>query len=92
MPQTFEDVVELLIPELRKRGIFWTDYAVPGGTYRENLMAVPGQREPMPEHPAGKMIWRPDSVKVEFATNGRNGVHEESRSNEAIDPSSMQLC
>lgn len=59
MPQTFEDVVELLVPELQKRGLFWEDYRVPGGTYRENLSELPGQKEPLPTHPAGKLIWRP---------------------------------
>lgn len=92
MPQTFEDVVELLIPELRKRGIFWEDYAVPGGTYRENLMSMPGQKEPLPEHPAGKMIWRPSGKKVGCTTNVRNEVQEDSHSDDAIDPLSMQLC
>ena len=59
MPQTFEDVVELLVPELHKRGLFWEEYTVPGGTYRENLNETPGQTEPLPTHPAGKLIWRP---------------------------------
>lgn len=86
MPQTFEDVVELLIPELRRRGIFWEDYAVPGGTYRENLMEMPGQKEPLPSHPAGKMIWRPNSKKVGFAADEKAEVED------AIDPLSMQLC
>ncbi|KAB5582998.1 dibenzothiophene desulfurization enzyme A, partial [Coniochaeta sp. 2T2.1] len=26
-PQSFKDIIELLIPELRKRGMFWDDYA-----------------------------------------------------------------
>lgn len=30
-PGTFVDVIELLLPELRRRGLFWEDYAVPGG-------------------------------------------------------------
>lgn len=57
-PGTFVDVVELLIPELRKRGIFWDDYAVPGGTFRENLYRVKGQTGPLPEHVASKYRWR----------------------------------
>lgn len=32
-----DGVIELLLPWLRARGLFWDDYAVPGGTYRENL-------------------------------------------------------
>lgn len=80
MPQTFEDVVELLVPELRRRGIFWEDYAVTGGTYRENLTANPGQKEPPSGHPAGKVIWRPESKKVGFALDDQeDSSHEVSR-------------
>ena len=31
-PSSYEDVCNLLVPELQKRGIFQTEYAVPGGT------------------------------------------------------------
>lgn len=94
MPQTFEDVIELLIPELQKRGLFWKDFLVPGGTYRENLFELPDQHEPLPDHPAAKMIWRPESDKL--ATSGNvpaNGLpnahtrHEE----DMLDPQAMQL-
>jgi hypothetical protein len=37
-PGSFEDVVELLVPELQRRGMMWLDYDVPGGTFRENLL------------------------------------------------------
>jgi hypothetical protein len=37
-PGSYEDVVDLLVPELQKRGIMWNDYAVPGGTFRDNLL------------------------------------------------------
>ena len=69
MPQTFTDVIELLLPELRKRGLFWDDYAVPGGTYRENLLKQPGQSEPLSSHPAEKYIWRAQQSQV----NGDSG-------------------
>ncbi|KJX98946.1 hypothetical protein TI39_contig381g00010 [Zymoseptoria brevis] len=104
MPQTFEDVVELLIPELQRRGIFWDDYTVPGGTYRENFLYSPGQNEPLPNHPAGKMIWRAvsKSKKVGFKLDGvsefegdekgRTEVKEESKTDDWIDPAAMQLC
>ena len=79
MPQTFTDVIELLIPELQRRGIFWTDFTVPGGTYRENLYEAPGQHEPFPDHPAAKMIWNPPppqpaSKSIGFAPNGYRGL------------------
>ena len=61
MPKTYEDVVEMLVPELQKRGIFWSDYKVPGGTYRENFNARPGQAHPLPTHPAAELIWEPPS-------------------------------
>jgi len=36
-PGSFNDVIELLLPELKRRGLFWDDYVVDRGTYRENL-------------------------------------------------------
>lgn len=56
-PQTFKDVAELLVPELRERGLFWEDYAVPGGTYRENFYEKEGQRYPPEGHTAAKYRW-----------------------------------
>lgn len=63
MPKTYEDVVNMLIPELQRRGIFWEDYCVPSGTYRENFYEKPGQTEPLPSHPAAKLIWRPSKAE-----------------------------
>ncbi|KAI1418192.1 Nitrilotriacetate monooxygenase component A/pristinamycin IIA synthase subunit A [Hypoxylon sp. FL1857] len=59
-PQSFKDISELLIPELRNRGLFWDDYAVPGGTYRENFYQKPGQTGPLDEHVASSYRWRAD--------------------------------
>lgn len=59
-------MIDLLIPELQKRGLFWNDYAVPGGTYRENLTGVKGQNEPDPKHPAHAYIWRAAEEKEEM--------------------------
>ncbi|KAJ5814600.1 hypothetical protein N7474_006377 [Penicillium riverlandense] len=56
-PGSFKDIIDLLIPELRRRGLFWDDYAVPKGTYRENLFAQPGQSGPRADHPASKYRW-----------------------------------
>ncbi|KIX95553.1 uncharacterized protein Z520_08673 [Fonsecaea multimorphosa CBS 102226] len=63
-PASFEDVVELLVPELRRRGLFWDDYAVPEGTYRENFYAQRGQKGPRDEHVASRYRWR-EGVKAE---------------------------
>ncbi|KAF2677868.1 dibenzothiophene desulfurization enzyme A [Lentithecium fluviatile CBS 122367] len=57
-PQSFKDVIELLLPELRSRGLFWDDYAVPGGTYRENFYKKKGQSGPLDEHVASSYRWK----------------------------------
>jgi hypothetical protein len=56
-PGSWEDVVELLVPELQKRGIYWTDYAVPGGTFRENMQGKPGHPLLPDDHPGAKLRW-----------------------------------
>lgn len=56
-PQSFNDIADLLVPELRARGLFWDDYAVPGGTYRENFYEISGQRYPPSDHVASKHHW-----------------------------------
>ena len=101
MPQTFEDVIELLIPELRRRGLFWDGYTVPGGTYRENLFEKQGQHEPFADHPAAKMIWRASSKHVDFALGANSSIHahangamdynEHLSEEDLIDPTAMQL-
>ncbi|KAF2652840.1 Nitrilotriacetate monooxygenase component A/pristinamycin IIA synthase subunit A [Lophiostoma macrostomum CBS 122681] len=57
-PQSFKDIIGLLLPELRSRGLFWDGYAVPGGTYRENFYGQRGQRGPLHEHVASTYRWR----------------------------------
>lgn len=57
-PQTFEDVADKLLPVLRDRGLFWDEYAVPEGTYRENLYAQQGRSVPPPDHPAAAYHWK----------------------------------
>ncbi|KAI1460808.1 Nitrilotriacetate monooxygenase component A/pristinamycin IIA synthase subunit A [Annulohypoxylon moriforme] len=57
-PQSFKDIAELLLPELRRRGLFWDDYAVPGGTYRENFYQKPGQTGPLDEHIVSSYRWK----------------------------------
>ncbi|KAH7171231.1 luciferase-like domain-containing protein [Dactylonectria macrodidyma] len=56
-PQSFKDIIELLLPELRARGLFWDDYAVPGGTYRENFYGAEGSKYPPEDHAAAKYRW-----------------------------------
>jgi len=61
-PDSINDLVELLIPELQRRGIFWTDYPAPGGTLRENMQNKPGQPLAGDDHPAAKLRW--DKIKA----------------------------
>lgn len=64
-PQSYTDVVELLVPELQKRGIFWEDYAVPGGTMRENFYARPGQWQLPNDHPSAHFRWNAAKPEVD---------------------------
>ena len=54
-PGSFEDVVELLVPELQRRGVYWLHY--PGETFRENLQDKPGSPFTGPDHPSAKFKW-----------------------------------
>ena len=60
MPETFEEVIESLLPVLRERGLFWDGYAVDGGTYRENIYGQKGASKPPADHPAAKYQWKAD--------------------------------
>jgi hypothetical protein len=42
----------------------WRDYAVPGGTFRENLRREPGVKRPPTTHPAAK--FRYDVLKEKY--------------------------
>jgi hypothetical protein len=57
LPQSWDDIVELLVPELQKRGVYWDDYAVPGGTLRENLNSKSGHQYLDEAHPGSKFKW-----------------------------------
>lgn len=67
-PGSWEDVVELLIPELQRRGIYWEDYAVPGGTFRENMQVKPGQCLLPDDHPGAKLRWNAKKFEEETVT------------------------
>ena len=89
-PGTFVDVIELLLPELRKRGLFWHDYAIPGGTYRENLREEKGQSSPVASHPASRYAWEPTDMRegAQFL-NGASSYQNDLKPE--LDPMSMQL-
>lgn len=57
------DVIELLLPELRKRGLFHSEYAVDGGTYRENIYETRGQKVPRKDHAAYRYQWQAGVAK-----------------------------
>lgn len=54
-PETFADIVDLIVPELQKRGRYKRDYAP--GTLREKLFG-PGQARMTDRHPAAEFRWR----------------------------------
>jgi len=56
-PESYEDLVELLVPVLQRRGIMWEDYDVPGGTYRENMLRTPGQSATPEGHASRKFTF-----------------------------------
>lgn len=77
-PGNFEDVINYLFPELRRRGVFWNDYNVPGGSARENYSADGKGSRVRDDHPASKYRWRagedvPEYAKVEAAAK-QNGT------------------
>ncbi len=50
-PESFEDFVDLVVPELTRRGVYKRDYRT--GVYREKLFG-PGRARLQPPHPAAK--------------------------------------
>ena len=69
-PSSWEDIVELLVPELQKRGLYWEDYPAPGGTLRENMGEKPGEPQLAADHPGFKFKWNVPKTDGEVATNG----------------------
>jgi hypothetical protein len=68
---TYEIAVGLLVAELQCRGLIWDDYAVPGGTSRENLYEIPRQTY-LPGHDSGSKIkWNSPAFVIN--RGGREG-------------------
>jgi hypothetical protein len=78
VPETFDDIIEFLIPELRKRGVFWDDYAVPGGTLRENYLGKKGLSRLSDTHPGAKYFWKAGEEIPAYARDAKplNGAKE----------------
>lgn len=69
-PESFEDIVYLLRPELVKRGLMWEDYEVPGGTMRENILGK-GQSRLRDDHYGSTFKYTNDEETVtEKLANG----------------------
>jgi hypothetical protein len=64
--------VELLVPELQKRGVYWNHYPAPGGTLRENIHFAPGESFLPATHPGAKVRW--NSPKETEAKSGKPEV------------------
>ncbi len=64
-PGSWVDIVELLVPELKKRGLMFDDYAVPGGTFRENLLRQPGQKTLRSDHYGSQFTFDAEMARKE---------------------------
>ncbi len=65
-PGMLIDIVELLVPELQRRGLAQTEYSVPGGTLRENFYGEEGKTFLSGDHPAYNLRWRKGVSKEQF--------------------------
>jgi hypothetical protein len=81
-PESYEDLVELLVPVLQKRGLMWEDYTVPGGTYRENLLATPGEPFTPEGHPSRQS--RYERLKERYGVDANGDVTIEKQGPEPL--------
>ncbi|EDK44205.1 hypothetical protein PVL30_003228 [Lodderomyces elongisporus] len=67
-PGTFEDIVDLLVPELQRRGLVWKDYPKEGLSFRENLYGIDREDATYlkPDHPAYNLRWKKGESREEF--------------------------
>lgn len=70
IPETFDDLIDLLIPELKSRGLIWDDYAVQGGTLRENYTGKQGQSRLPDSHPGAQYFWKKGEDSPAYSRNG----------------------
>lgn len=71
-PGSFEDIIEYLFPELQRRGVFWKDYAVPGGTARENYSSDGKGPRTRDDHPATGYRWRAGEDVPKYAQSSNS--------------------
>jgi hypothetical protein len=79
-PMSYDDLVDLLVPVLQERGIMWKDYAVPGGTFRENLRRTPGDTKLPSNHPGAQ--YRYEVLKEKYADEKGNIVIDKKKPKE----------
>jgi FMN-dependent oxidoreductase (nitrilotriacetate monooxygenase family) len=65
-PESFENIVDLLVPELQKRGLAQTEYAVEGGTFREQIYRENGRTFVPEDHYLYPYRWQSGVSKEEF--------------------------
>ncbi|KAH3681086.1 hypothetical protein WICPIJ_007946 [Wickerhamomyces pijperi] len=65
-PETFTDIIEYLIPELQKRGLAQKEYAVEGGSFRQQVFGSKDQEFVTPDHYAYGLRWNKGESKEEF--------------------------
>ena len=81
-PESYEDLVELLVPVLQKRGIMWEDYDAPGGTYRENMLRTAGQKYTTEGHRSRAFTF--ENLKDKMDGNGVITIDREDKAEEAV--------
>ena len=64
--ENFEDIVDLLIPELQKRGLAQKEYAVEGGSFREQFYGTKGHKFVPEDHYAYGLRWQKGEKKASF--------------------------
>lgn len=77
-PGSWEDLVDLLRPELVKRGLLAGDYPVPGGTFRENLL---GHKSLADDHYGSSFKWKQAAANGVKDIDGMNGVKKATGAN-----------
>lgn len=81
-PESYEDLVELLVPVLQERGLMWNDYTVPGGSYRENMLRTPGQKTAPAGHPSREFSY--NKLKEKYGADTEGNITIDKRDPEPV--------
>ena len=85
IPGTLDDLIEYLVPELRRRGVFWDEYDVEGGSLRENYLGVEGKNRLDESHPGSQFRWKAGEEIPLYAKQKDQGKGEINGSNGLTD-------